>query len=213
LGSTRVRQIGVTSDRASDVVDQLAKFPKSKNLYYELREQGWGFGDELYQAARFIYLNRFSFNGIYRTNMSGAFNVPYAPKSTGDLPDIKELTACAKLLKGAKIQCCDFITSLDRAVKGDFAYIDPPYAIENRRIFRQYGPQTFGLEDVDRLSEMLVKLDDRGISFLVSYAYCTESIKLARNWYSKKMFTTRNVAGFAHHRRKAAELLVSNNPL
>ena len=90
--------------------------------------------------------------------------------------------------------------------------MDPPYAVENRRIFSQYGPHTFGLQDLDRLSVLLTDLDSKGAYFLLSYALCNEASQLFKHWNTKNVFAQRNIAGFAKHRRQEAELLATNIP-
>jgi DNA adenine methylase len=198
-------------DHPRAVHNRLQEIPHGKRSYYRVRKQR-RFRDAPEQAARFVFLNRFCFNGIYRTNDSGEFNVPYAAAGTGDLPTFAELLECSHRLKSAEIQSSDFEAVLDRTGDGDFVYLDPPYALDNRRIFRQYGPQTFGLNDLQRLSNELKAIHKRGVRFLLSYAYCPEALAAFQNWQIIKIYTQRNVAGFSEHRRKAAEILVFNGP-
>lgn len=165
------------------------------------------------RAARFIFLNRYCFNGLYRTNRAGVFNVPFSPQRSGSLPTEPDLVAVSRLLTGAEIRCADFEEALRDARAGDFAYLDPPYALTERRVFRQYGPLSFRLLDLPRLNRLLVDLDHRGVHFVVSYAYCQEAREAFGRWHTRKVFIQRNVAGFAQHRRRAAELLASNTSL
>ena len=161
-------------------------------------------------AAKFIFLNRFCFNGLYRTNSDGKFNVPYSPSKTGHLPTLEELQQVSVALKSATIQCCDFTELLKNVRKGDFVYLDPPFAVGNRRVFRQYGPSTFGTHDLERLAEHLQMINRRGATFVVSYAYCSESVNLFRRWHVHRAIIQRNISGFARHRRSAAEIIVTN---
>lgn len=198
-------------DHPRAVYNRLSKIPKGKRSYNRLRSIDPSTLNAFDRAARFIFLNRFCFNGIYRTNTAGAFNVPYAPSGTGPLPSWKEFLATTHCLKPATILCADFEKVINRHVrKGDFVYLDPPYAVENRRIFRQYDPQTFGLDDLKRLCKALNTITNRGAKFVLSYAYSPEGIFYFRKWKSKKVFIQRNVSGFAEHRRTAAELIVTN---
>jgi DNA adenine methylase len=161
-------------------------------------------------AARFIFLNRFCFNGLFRTDSAGRFNVPYGGSKVGHLPSVAELRRAARALKSARLVRGDFERVLEHAKAGDFVYLDPPFAVENRRVFRQYGPQTFGLNDLARLAEALVELDHRGAAFVVSYAYCSEALDAFAQWNKRKLFVNRNIAGFRRFRRRAAELIVTN---
>lgn len=107
----------------------------------------------------------------------------------------------------------DFERLLASTNKGDFVYLDPPYAVEDRRVFRQYSPDSFCSEDLSRLGTALSALDKKGVHFVVSYAYCREALKLFSQWKTYKVFTQRNVAGFASNRRLAAELMATNQPM
>ena len=193
------------------VYNRLLDIPRGKRSYNRLRKQVPTCLDPLDRAARFIFLNRFCFNGIYRTNAKGAFNVPYAKSKTGDIPPWDTFLAAAQPLQSAVIVCADFEEVVSNNVReGDFVYLDPPYAVRNRRVFRQYDPQTFGLDDLKRMDQTLQLIHKRNAKFVLSYAYSPESIEYFQNWERRKVFTQRNVSGFAKHRRMAAELIVTN---
>jgi DNA adenine methylase len=180
-------------------------------MYYKIRESfSAKTRPSCRLAAEFIYLNRFCFNGLFRTNLSGHFNVPYAPAGTGDLPSFDELQGISRVLNRATIVHSDFEAVIRSTTVGDFIYADPPYAVENRRVFRQYSPTTFGRHDLERLSEALIRADKRGVKFVLSYAHCKEAFEYFGMWPSKRIYVTRNISGFAMHRRKAGELIFSN---
>lgn len=198
-------------DHPRAVYNRLRDIPRGKRSYNRLRKQDPTRLNPLDRAARFIFLNRFCFNGIYRTNTKGAFNVPYAKSGTGDIPTWDVFWAAAQPLQSAIIVCADFEeVVLAHAREGDFVYLDPPYAVGNRRVFRQYDPQTFGLDDLKRMDQTLHMIDERNAKFVLSYAYSPESIEYFQDWKRQKVFIQRNVSGFAEHRRMAAELIVSN---
>jgi DNA adenine methylase len=137
--------------------------------------------------------------------------VPFAGKKTGNLPSWEQFSTAASILKRSTIKCGDFERILRKAVRaGDFVYLDPPYAVGNRRIFRQYGADTFGLSDLQRLRVVLELIEDRGAHFVLSYAYCREAKEAFEGWSSRRVYTHRNISGFAKHRRRAAELIVTN---
>ena len=92
----------------------------------------------------------------------------------------------------------------------DFVYLDPPFAVANRRLFRQYNGTTFGFDDLYRLANLLHALDALGAHFVLSYAVCTESLAAFSGWRVRRVLTQRNISGFAAHRRRAAELIVTN---
>jgi DNA adenine methylase len=205
-----VRTFISVRDHPQAVANRLAKIPLGKHSYYSIRSERLPDMDEPEAAAKFIFLNRFCFNGLYRTNLAGQFNVPFAPARTGHLATAAELHAAAKVLRNCTIEHADFESLLARTRAGDFVYLDPPYAFGNRRVFRQYGPSSFGLKDLNRLAKSLVSMDDRDVKFVLSYADCAEASSFFERWPRRKMFIQRNIAGFGGDRRRAGEILVSN---
>jgi DNA adenine methylase len=203
----------VVRDHPQAVANRLNKIPLGKISYYHQRGMKGLDGDRIDAAARFIFLNRFCFNGLYRTNLAGWFNVPYAGSGTGNLPSASDLKNVSRALRSSQIIHADFEETLDQTESGDFVYLDPPYAVGNRRIFSQYDPSGFGLYDLQRLAQSLTSLDRKGVSFVLSYAYCSEAMKYFNGWRSKRLFVQRNIAGFSGARRRAGEILFSNiNP-
>ena len=188
----------------------LAALPRNKSTYYFERSRDPARLSRFDRAVRFVYLNRNCFNGIYRTNLSGQFNVPFGGTRTGAAISRSELTACADALGNTILRSWDFGTTLRYAQEGDFVYMDPPYAITGKRMFREYGLKMFDLDDIGRLKEHLVRLDGRGVDFLVSYADSPEGRSIAREWSSRRIRVGRQVAGFSGSRRHAYELLITN---
>lgn len=162
------------------------------------------------RAARFVYLNRLCFNGLYRTNRNGHFNVPYGAKGAGPLPDGPVLEAVSRCLRGVTLVPKDFSEVLDMVGPGDLVYMDPPYRVASRRVFREYQAGEFSSVDLNRLRAWLEKLDDQGIDFVVSYADSKEGRGLGEGFTAKRVRVTRNIAGFAKHRRIAYELMIFN---
>ncbi len=191
---------------------RLAHIPRDVASYYKWREMVPARLDKETRALRFLYLNRNCFNGIYRTNVKGEFNVPFG-KKVGAYPTAIDFARCADLLKHVKLVAQDFEKTLEGVGSGDFVYLDPPYALDSRRVFRQYGPGSFKTTDVARLGKSLKRAHARGAHFLVSYADCTASRVLAREWVSVRLPIQRHVAGFADERRRAYEWLISNQPI
>lgn len=195
----------------NDVYDALIKFPKGERNYYKMRATSPKKLSTIDRAARFLYLNRFCFNGLYRTNGSGEFNVPYASSKTSRIPTRDSFLLSAGLLKNTAIECDDFEALVRRhALPGDFVYFDPPYAVASRRIFNGYDSKVFTQDDIDRLAQLLCDLDREGVFWVLSYAYSREALAAFGKWPTKKVFAQRNIAGFSKHRRKAAEVIISN---
>jgi DNA adenine methylase len=194
------------------VYRRLSRIGRDADTYYQWRKRDTSGDDATTRATRFIYLNRNCFNGIYRTNRDGGFNVPFGGKNGQPLGNLErdEFLKAASQLRRATFVAGDFSKTLELARPGDFVYLDPPFAVSGRRVFRQYGEKPFDTDDVERLARQLRRLDRIGAEFLVSYADCVEARDLAREWNSSKLFVRRNVAGFSGHRRLAGEWLITN---
>lgn len=192
------------------VLEALRKYRKGKQQYLDLRAEDPGDLRETERAARFIYLNRYAFNGIYRTNEEGRFNVPYGGWRAGRMPGKEVFETCSKLLQNASLRSGSYEKTLSETRKSDFVYLDPPYSVSRRRVFREYDPATFGPDDVEVLRTWLTRLSDMSVRFLVSYAESREGNYLAKGFRCKKVAVRRNIAGFASSRRLSYELLISN---
>ena len=197
--------------RIAEVLKELARLGSANKEKYEwLRAIDPSTLTAPTRAARFIYLNRFCFNGIYRTNLAGQFNVPYSGVGCGNLPKEEVFRKCSQRLRKARFINTDFEGVLKQAVKGDLVYMDPPYAVRARRVFREYDPSTFTYEDTTRLRLWMERLDRAGIDFVVSYAESDEANLLKKNFSYRTVAVRRNIAGFASHRMCTNELLISN---
>ena len=185
--------------------------PWSEDEYARLRSLEPTKLESPLRAARFIYLNRFCFNGIYRTNLKGQFNVPYSGERCGAVPGEEVLRRCSRRLHGTRFVCGDFENVLKKAEKGDLVYMDPPYAVRARRVFRQYDPSTFTFDSITRLRSWMRRLNSNGISFVVSYAESDEADLLKEGFRYETLSVRRNVAGFAAHRVVTNEVLISND--
>lgn len=191
-----------------DIASQIAP---QKETYYQIRKNFTAEADPITRAAYFLYLNRYCFNGIYRTNMKGEFNVPFSGSKTGNLPSWPVFAQSVDQLDKATIERRDFEELLlENVNSGDFIYLDPPYAVSSHRVFSEYGSNSFSLNDLPRLQRTLVELDSRGARFVLSYAFSKESQKYFGEWKNRRVICQRNVAGFTGSRRKAVETIVTN---
>lgn len=192
------------------VLALLRTLPTGKKAYYNVRQQDPATLGQYALAARFLYLNRYCFNGLYRTNLQGRFNVPYGPPRSGLGVDEESIRRAARLLQRATVLHGDFESTLAHAGRGDFVYLDPPYVVSSRRVFREYMPGSFCADDLVRLRELLSDLERRGASFVITYADSPEARRLLRHWQPRRIRTRRNIAGFASDRRVTYELLATN---
>lgn len=202
----------VVRDEPERLYQRLCRIQRDLPTYLRWRSLNPESLDRETRALRFLYLNRNCFNGIYRTNMDGQFNVPMGTR-LGAYFSKDDLVACSKLLRRTTLVAGDFAKTLEQVKAGDFVYLDPPFAVTSRRIFREYGKKTFGTADIPRLSKSLTAIVKQKADFLVSYADCTEARALALKWYSVRLPIKRHIAGFAGDRKKAYEWLISNRPI
>jgi DNA adenine methylase len=195
--------------RLPNVVRSLARMKKSRRDFNRIRRLRPKALSKSQRAARFIYLNRYCFNGLYRTNLSGRFNVPYG-RDGGKLPTREVLALCSKRLRNTKLRSADFAETLREAKAGDFVYMDPPFHVQNKRVFKEYGERAFDADDLARLRNCMLQLDQEGARFLISYAKCPEAKVLTGGFYVKTVSVKRSIAGFRGARRRSYELLISN---
>lgn len=184
--------------------------PADKEAYNRLRAINISTLSPPARAARFIYLNRFCFNGLYRTNLLGQFNVPYSGVRCGAIPRDEVYKKCSNRLRRTRFVNGDFDKVLKYAEKGDLVYMDPPFAVRARRVFREYDPSTFTHDDIGRLRSWMERLNAAGIHFVVSYAESEEADVLRKNFSYETVSVRRQIAGFAAHRAMTNELLISN---
>ncbi len=141
----------------------------SKEFYYKIREIDPKTLSSIEMAARFIYLNKTCFNGLYRVNSQGKFNVPIGSYKSPQILDIKSLLEINKLLKNTIIKVMPFENVLEFAKKGDFIYLDPPYyPVKEGKSFTKYSKNDFSKADQERLAELFNKLDGLGCKVMLS---------------------------------------------
>lgn len=179
--------------------------------YYKIRNEFNETGRPIDQAARFLFLNRHCFNGIYRVNRKGQFNVPWGGDKVGKPLTLSDLTKASNMLTESLIVCEDFETLVDsHLAPGTFVYLDPPYARDEQRVFREYHENSFATRDWTRLVALLERIDAAGARFLLSYAGDQELIERLDRWSVGHLDVTRNVGGFKATRRKYREFIAMN---
>ncbi|WP_343561789.1 DNA adenine methylase [Kiloniella sp. b19] len=140
----------------------------SKSFYYEIRDKTFVSLPE--RAARFIYLNRTCWNGLYRVNLKGTFNVPIGTKQNVVL-NTDDFESISNLLRNAQLYSTDFQTIIDAAGKDDFIFIDPPYTVKhNLNGFIKYNEHIFSWEDQIRLRDCIDNAMARGAKILLTNA-------------------------------------------
>ncbi|MER8828544.1 Dam family site-specific DNA-(adenine-N6)-methyltransferase [Mesorhizobium sp. M0938] len=187
-----------------------AALPGNPEQYYRVRVEYNQNSASLERAAQFLYLNRHCFNGIYRVNTRGEFNVPWGGDKVGKPLSKAELIAASTALAAAKLICGDFESVvLDNIDKDSFVYMDPPYASDETRVFREYHEDSFATGDWNRFIAVLRQIDRVGARFLLSYAGAPLEARFG-DWNVGHLDVTRNVGGFRATRRKHREFIAMN---
>jgi DNA adenine methylase len=161
----------VVRDKPSELIELLSNHRKkhSKEYYYAVRSIESDRLDVVSKAARLIYLNKTCFNGLYRVNSKGQFNVPMGDYQNPCIFDKNTLLRASQLLQGVHLRVMTFEKVLDFAEKGDFVYFDPPYIpLSKTSSFTQYFKGRFSVKEQKRLSEVFYLLDLRGCFVMLS---------------------------------------------
>jgi DNA adenine methylase len=179
----------------------------SERDYYEIRAKRPR--SALERAARLLYLNKTGYNGLYRVNSSGAFNVPYGRYKRPKVYDPERLRAVASALQGVDIFQSDFERACRRAAPGDAVYLDPPYLPVSRTAsFAAYHSEAFGLQEHERLAKTFARLAGRGVSVVLSNSATPEAARLYAGFRVAEVRVRRPINSVAARRGAVSELLV-----
>jgi len=160
----------VIRDRPGELFEEMICHEEnhSKQYYYQIRE--FRPRSDIRRAARFLYLNRTCWNGLYRVNLDGDFNVPIGTKDSIMFDD-EDFWEISKALRNAEIQCSDFEVIVDRCTSGDFLFIDPPYTVQhNYNGFLKYNEHIFSWDDQVRLRDSVERAVQRGAAIALTNA-------------------------------------------
>lgn len=159
------------------VLEKLRRIPVTAANYYRVRSQRPR--SEVGRAARFLYLNRTAFGGIYRLNQQGEFNVPFGGRTPAALWEKDIVVRAAEALQGTQLLHGDFASLLRKAKSGDVAFCDPTYTVaHDNNGFVRYNERNFSWLDQVRLAKEAKSARDRGVTVLVSNAHHTTVRKL-----------------------------------
>lgn len=156
-------------DNPEDVINYLKQFKNTKEEYYKIRNSKPRI--EAKKAAKFIYLNRTSFNGIYRVNAKGIYNVPYGHRSNVDFITEHLIRNVSKILHEVSFSNDSFETSLQSVKKDDLVFLDPPYTIAHENNgFIEYNQKLFSWDDQEKLKLMIEQIIHREAYFVLTNA-------------------------------------------
>jgi len=186
--------------------ERVLRLDQSKETYLKVRAS-FPSTSGIERAGNFWFLNRCCFNGIYRTNRKGLFNVPFGSKLP-PIPGVEEAIIWAKALHASDLICASYEAALSAADAGDFVYLDPPYARCQARDRGEYGPNALQPDGIDVVLEATRAASDRGAKILLSYNRdLRESLP---GWRQEIINVRRDVSARALSRRTVTEYLFSN---
>ena len=208
----------VIRDFVDELIEDLKKHQNEESYYYEMRELDRTNTykdnyDKVKRASRILYLNKTCYNGLFRVNSQGQFNVPFGRYKNPNILDEAVLRSVNKYLKNnlVKIFNTDFEKAVLEAKKGDFVYFDPPYdPVSQTASFTGYDVNGFDRNEQERLKSVFDDLTSRGCKALLSNAYTDFIVELYSSYKIEKISATRAINSNALKRGKIFEVLVRN---
>lgn len=207
----------VIRDSVEELIFVLEEYKENhnKNFYYTTRSVNPSMLADVERAARFIYLNKTCFNGLYRVNKKGEFNVPMGSYKNPSILDSSNLKACSIALQGVTLTCMDYKDFLNEySSKKDFVYLDPPYIpISKYSDFDRYSKEKFGLGHQVELSVVYNSLIEKGATSLLSNSSSFFVEKFYQKHLIEKVLASRFINKKGDSRGKIEEVLISNKQL
>lgn len=218
LNSDLVLSYTTIRDRVESLIASLKNHEKnyqkdSKAYYYSVRESNPR--SEVEKTSRLLFLNRTCFNGLYRVNSKGKFNVPLGKYTNPNIVNEDNLHSVSRILESGRvsIKCRDFEAVLGDAKKGDLVYFDPPYQpVSKTANFTSYTNKDFTYDDLGRLTELCQDLDSKGCKVLLSNSNSKEVAEMfsAKPWKVSKIRANRSINSNSKKRTGHFELLIKN---
>ncbi|GIK09978.1 MAG: DNA adenine methylase [Anaerolineales bacterium] len=201
----------VVQKNVEELITALKVHRNDPNYFYEIRALSPLDLTPVQRAARFIYLNKTCFNGLYRVNSKGEFNVPFGKYKNPNICDEEGLRAASLALRHAKITTNDFESILSRAKPTDFIYFDPPYhPINKTSSFTSYTSDKFSDDEQKRLACVYRELANRGCFVMLSNSDTPLIRELYKDFYINEIQASRAINSKPEGRGKITELLVIN---
>jgi len=182
----------------------------SSSAYYEAREEFNNGATTARKAGLFIYLNRAGFNGVYRVNRGGHYNVPYGGNTKRLLlPSLNHLQKLSLLLSSVKILNTDFECAVSEAVEGDFVYFDPPYTSEEGLGYDKYTQRRFDFDEQRRLMKVANALGEGGVRVMISHVDDSSIDTLYKDW-NRYRYSVRRSVNPSRPSYQGDELVITN---
>ena len=198
-----------------ELIEDLKKHKNERDYYYQIRalDRSPEFHklSNIQKASRFIYLNKTAYNGLYRVNKKGQFNVPFGRYKNPCIVDEEAILQASKLLQKTTILCGDFENIKELVKPGDFVYLDPPYVpLSATSSFTAYTHQGFDEKMQHRLKQFCDYLDSIGAYFMLSNSYTKFVLDLYKEYTILTVQANRALNCKADGRGKINEVMVKN---
>jgi DNA adenine methylase len=205
----------VVRDNLSELLISLSTHVHDEKYFYGMRQADrapeyfqWS---QVQKASRFIYLNKTCYNGLYRVNSKGLFNVPFGDYKSPMICDVPNLTACNAVLQSCKVECGQFLHVESLANPGDFIYFDPPYApITATSNFTGYVKGGFGSGHQEELRNLCKRLDQKGVKWMLSNSSAPLVLDLYKEYQVEFVSASRAINSKGTSRGKIHEVIVRN---
>ncbi len=211
LNADLIELYTLVRDDVESVIDALAPHKNERAYFERIRALDPLTLTAPERAARLIFLNHTCYNGLYRVNSRGQFNVPFGRYKNPKICDVEGLHAASRALQNAHLQVADFETSLADCRAGDFIYFDPPYApLSATSSFISYTKHGFDATDQKRLADLYRELDRRGCRLLLSNSDAPLIHELYSGFTIHQIAARRAINSKGDGRGLITELLIAN---
>lgn len=202
----------VIRDSHKKLINILKEYPYDNDFYYSIRNKEPK--EKIEIAARFIYLNRACWNGLYRVNLKGKFNTPFGKYVNPKICNEEVIEIASKALKKTKIKKNNFAETVSDAKRNDWIYFDPPYITGHQNNgFLKYNQSLFSWNDQVSLASCARKLAALGVNVLVSNADYPDVINLYKDFYYYKTTRLSVIGSLVETRGLVSEAILSSYPL
>lgn len=216
INKSLIHTYKIVKDNPNELIDVLSELDNkftSKSDYYKCRnlfnQKIKNSEYDVLHAALFIYLNKRCFNGLYRVNSKGLFNVPFNNKENIKSFDRDNILKACEWLQNKVITNADFEITVQTASKGDFVFFDSPYAPLNNSTFTSYTKDGFTLDDHKRLAKVFKELDKKGC-YLMLTNHNTELIRDLYRDYNITVIKTKRLINSDASKRVGEEVIITN---
>jgi DNA adenine methylase len=200
----------VIRDDVEHLIRELASYPKCEKFFYQLRKKS--LQDRIEQAARMIFLNRTCYNGLYRVNQSGGFNVPYGRYKNPTICHSDNLRAVSQILQKTRLLNDDIFKMQKTIKKEDLVYLDPPYhPVSKTANFRSYTKQGFDESKQIQLAELFATLAKRGAHVILSNSDTPFIRELYKDFHIETVYASRLINTRSDLRGTVKEVLVTTH--